>query len=150
MNIKFGTSGWRGLIAKDFTFPNVRICTRAIAEEIIRQKEHNKPVVVGYDTRFLSEHFAREAAEVCARNGMEVRFSDRDAPTPVVSHEVIKSQEIGVDAYKLLDESAEVIPPGSDCLLFLPHLMLGERAPYWDEHLRGGLLAKNVIAGTEK
>jgi len=60
------------------------------------------------------------------------------------AQEVAKSKETGVDAYKLLDQSADSIPPGSDGLLFLPHLMIGERAPYWDEHLRGGLLGLGV------
>ena len=95
MTIKFGTSGWRGLIAKDFTFPKLRICTQAIAEEIFRQKEHNKPVIVGYDTRFLSENFAVTAAQILASNGLEVRLSDRDVPTPVVAHEIIRSSAAG-------------------------------------------------------
>ena len=95
MTIKFGTSGWRGLIAKDFTFPNLRICVQAIAEEIFRQKDHNKPFIVGYDTRFLSEHFAKEAAHILANNGLEVLFSDRDVPTPVVAHQIIQSQAAG-------------------------------------------------------
>jgi xylulokinase len=58
--------------------------------------------------------------------------------------EVRKAEETGVDAYALLDSEAEKVPPGSDCLVFLPHLMVGERAPYWDEHLRGGLLGLGV------
>jgi sugar (pentulose or hexulose) kinase len=60
------------------------------------------------------------------------------------AQEVARSRETGVDAYKLLDDSAASIPPGSDGLLFLPHLMIGERAPYWDDHLRGGLLGLGV------
>lgn len=52
--------------------------------------------------------------------------------------------DLGEDAYKLLDGEAERVPPGSDGLIFLPHLMVGERAPYWDEHLRGGLLGLTV------
>jgi xylulokinase len=55
-----------------------------------------------------------------------------------------RSEETGVDAYALLDKEAEKVPPGSDGLVFLPHLMVGERAPYWDEHLRGGLLGLGV------
>lgn len=91
MAIKFGTSGWRGLIADDFTFPNLRIITQAIAEEIFKRKEHNKHVVIGYDTRFLSENFALESARILANNGIEVRFSDRDVPTPVVAFETIRT-----------------------------------------------------------
>jgi len=55
-----------------------------------------------------------------------------------------RADETGVDAYALLDGEAEKVPPGSDGLVFLPHLMVGERAPYWDEHLRGGLLGLGV------
>ncbi len=55
-----------------------------------------------------------------------------------------KAEETGEDAYKLLDGMAEKVPPGSDGLIFMPHMMVGERAPYWDEHLRGGLLGITV------
>ncbi len=95
MAIKFGTSGWRHLMAEEFTFPNLRICTQAIAEEIFKQKNHNKPIIVGYDTRFLSEHFAKESAQILANNGMEVRLSGRDVPTPVVAFEIIRAQAAG-------------------------------------------------------
>ncbi|MCB4757658.1 MAG: phosphoglucomutase/phosphomannomutase family protein [Elusimicrobia bacterium] len=95
MSIKFGTSGWRDVMADRFTFANLRLCTQAIAEEIYRQRNHNKPVVVGYDTRFLSEHFAKEAAQVLANNSMEVHLSVRDTPTPVVAFEIIRSQAAG-------------------------------------------------------
>lgn len=89
MTIKFGTSGWRDIIADGFTFPKLRICTQAIAEQIYKEKKHNKPFVVGYDTRFLSEKFAMEAARILANNGMEVLFSDRDVPTPVVAFSIL-------------------------------------------------------------
>ena len=91
MTIKFGTSGWRDIIAEGFTFPNLRICSQAIAEQIFKEKNHNRPVVVGYDTRFLSEKYADEVARIFANNGMEVRFSDRDVPTPVVSFEILRA-----------------------------------------------------------
>jgi phosphoglucomutase len=90
--IKFGTSGWRDIIAEGFTFPNLRICVQAIAEQIYREKNHNKPVVVGYDTRFFSEVFAEEAAKILSNNGMEVRFSNRDVPTPVVAFQILTTQ----------------------------------------------------------
>ncbi len=92
MAIKFGTSGWRDIIADGFTFPNLRICVQAIAEQIYRDKNHNKPVIVGYDTRFFSDVFAEEAARILANNGMEVRFSDRDVPTPVVAFQILAAQ----------------------------------------------------------
>lgn len=95
MTIKFGTSGWRDIIAQEFTFPNVRICSQAIAERIFKEKNHNSPIIVGYDTRFLSEQFAAEAARVFASNGMEVRMSNRDVPTPVVAFSIIHLKAAG-------------------------------------------------------
>lgn len=92
MAIKFGTSGWRDIIAEGFTFTNLRICVQSIAEQIYKDKNHNKPVIVGYDTRFFSEVFAEEAARILANNGFEVRFSDRDVPTPVVAFEILRSE----------------------------------------------------------
>lgn len=92
MAIKFGTSGWRDIIAEGFTFANLRICVQAIAEQIYKDKNHNKPVVVGYDTRFFSDVFAEEAARILANNGYEVRFSDRDVPTPVVAFHILTAQ----------------------------------------------------------
>src|SRR5574340_820692 len=68
--IKFGTSGWRGVIADDFTFSRVRAVTQAIADHLAAQGLKDKGVVIGYDTRFHSERFALEAARVFAANGM--------------------------------------------------------------------------------
>ena len=75
--IKFGTSGWRGLIARDFTFENVRLATQGIAEYLKGPEggapsHPSKTVIVGYDTRFLGREFALAAVEVLAANGVEV------------------------------------------------------------------------------
>ena len=67
--IKFGTDGWRGIIADDFTFENVRRVAGAIAAYVLRHEDATRGVVVGYDTRFLSQHAARVAAEVIAGGG---------------------------------------------------------------------------------
>ena len=88
--IQFGTSGWRDIIAENFTFANVRLVTRAIAEYLLSQGRPESGVVVGYDTRFLSEAFAAEAAAVLAAHGVQVFLCDRDAPTPVVAYEVVR------------------------------------------------------------
>ena len=69
VKIKFGTSGWRGVIADDFTFDRVRIVTQAIADHITAQGLKEKGVLVGYDTRFLSERFAAEAVHRRATGG---------------------------------------------------------------------------------
>jgi phosphoglucomutase len=93
--IRFGTSGWRGIIADDFTFARVRVVTQAIAEHLIAQGLKEKGVIVGYDTRFLSERFALEAARVLAAAGIRAILSNRDVPTPVVSYEIIRRKAAG-------------------------------------------------------
>src|SRR6266704_2473874 len=101
--IKFGTSGWRGLIARDFTFDNVRLATQGIADflnsEIRNPKSpifNRKPVVIlGHDTRFLGREFSQAAAEVLAANGLIPLLCNRDAPTPVIAHTIRNRQAIG-------------------------------------------------------
>jgi phosphoglucomutase len=86
--IHFGTSGWRGVIAQDFTFPNVQLASAAIAYYLLSNS--TKPrVVVGYDTRFLSEKFAEAAAETLASHGVETFSSQRPDPTPALAYEII-------------------------------------------------------------
>ena len=88
-SIKFGTSGWRGLIARDFTFDNVRLATQAIAEYLNSlQTPASKTVIMGYDTRFLGREFSLAAAEVLAANGLAPLLCNRDAPTPVIAHTI--------------------------------------------------------------
>lgn len=84
--IKFGTDGWRGLIAKDFTFANVCKVTRAIASYLENAYSKDRPVLVSYDTRFLADQFAHTAAEILADLGWTVKVVDRDCPTPVIAY----------------------------------------------------------------
>jgi alpha-D-glucose phosphate-specific phosphoglucomutase len=93
--IKFGTSGWRGVIADDFTVARVRVVTQAICDHLSSQGLKDKGVVVGYDTRFLSERFAEEAVRVLAANGIHAYLSNRDVPTPTVSFEIIRRKAAG-------------------------------------------------------
>ncbi|MDE2059309.1 MAG: phosphoglucomutase/phosphomannomutase family protein [candidate division NC10 bacterium] len=93
--IRFGTSGWRDIIADTFTFANVRLVARAIAEHLLAEGIDQPYVVVGYDTRFLSEAFAAETAAVLAAHGVRVWLTDRDVPTPVVAYEVIRRGAAG-------------------------------------------------------
>ncbi len=93
--IKFGTSGWRGVIADDFTFSRVRAVTQAIADHLVAQGLKDKGVVVGYDTRFLSERFAPESVRVFAANGIRSYLSNRDVPTPAVAFEIIRRKAAG-------------------------------------------------------
>jgi phosphoglucomutase len=85
--IKFGTSGWRGIIGEDFTFQNVRLASQGIANYLKNEKIANKAVIIGYDTRFLSEKFALESAKVFSSNKIMTYLSSRDAPTPAISLE---------------------------------------------------------------
>ncbi|TSA16578.1 phosphoglucomutase/phosphomannomutase family protein, partial [bacterium] len=83
--IKFGTDGWRGLIAADFTFDNVAKVALATANYFKRHKRIRNGVVIGYDTRFLSREFAETTAEVLANRGIKVILSDKVSSTPMVS-----------------------------------------------------------------
>jgi phosphomannomutase len=87
--IKFGTDGWRGIIADDFTFANVRLAARAVAEYLIQTGLDKKGLIIGYDTRFASADFAKAAAEDIARSGTRVYLCDKAAPTPVISYGVL-------------------------------------------------------------
>jgi phosphoglucomutase len=93
--IKFGTSGWRGVIADDFTFNRVRTAVQAIADHLTAGGLKDKGVVVGYDTRFMSERFAAEAVKVLAANGIRSFLSNRDVPTPAVAFDIIRRKAAG-------------------------------------------------------
>ena len=101
--IKFGTSGWRGLIAKDFTFDRVRLTTQAIADflKAERRKKSSpltklKPsIIIGHDARFLGRDFSLAVAEVLKANGFTALLCDRDTPTPVISHTVRMRKALG-------------------------------------------------------
>jgi phosphoglucomutase len=91
MMIRFGTSGWRGLMGEEFTFHNVRVVIQAIANHL-KQKFAGEPIslVIGYDTRFLSERYAQEAARLLSKNSISVFLADRDAPSQALALQVIK------------------------------------------------------------
>ncbi len=85
MQIKFGTDGWRGIIARDFTFENLSLVAQATMDYLNREGLGNKGLIIGYDRRFLSRDFARRVAEIAAGNGINVRLTEDFAPTPAVS-----------------------------------------------------------------
>ena len=93
--IKFGTDGWRAIIAEDYTFANVARCAQGVADYLQEAGTAGRGLVVGYDTRFLSREFAETVASVCAGNGIRVYLSDSAAPTPVVSFNVLAQQAAG-------------------------------------------------------
>jgi alpha-D-glucose phosphate-specific phosphoglucomutase len=86
--VKFGTDGWRGIIADDFTYANVRVAARAIAHYVIEHEDAKAGVCVGYDTRFGSKSFARVVAEVLAGAGIPVALASKVTPTPELSFAV--------------------------------------------------------------
>jgi len=93
--IKFGTSGWRGVIADDFTFTNVRMVTQSIAEHLLSEGLQGRGVVVGYDTRFLSEAFAHQVAKILAGNDIPAFLCLHETPTPTISYEIIRRKAGG-------------------------------------------------------
>jgi alpha-D-glucose phosphate-specific phosphoglucomutase len=93
--IKFGTSGWRGILAEDFTLENVRIVTQAIADYLRAEKVGGQGLVVGHDSRFFGEKFARETARVLAGSEIPTYLCKRDTPTPVIAYEIMRRGTAG-------------------------------------------------------
>jgi phosphomannomutase len=93
--IRFGTDGWRGIIAEDFTFANARIVAHAIARYVVRGEDARKGVLIGYDHRFASDRIAAAAAEVISATGTPVWLTDKPCPTPAISLLVRQRQAAG-------------------------------------------------------
>ena len=121
--IKFGTDGWRGRIADDYTFDNVRRCAQGFASFIQNKGLAAQGVVIGYDKRFQAEFFAAAAAEVLAANGIHAWLTDGATPTPTISYAVVDKQAggaINITAshnppwdcgFKVRDANGGAIPP---------------------------------------
>ena len=95
MTIRFGTDGWRGIIAEDYTFENVRLCAQGTSDYIKDQGQASRGLVVGYDTRFASEAFASAVAEVSAANWVTTFLCNRAAPTPAIAYNVVSRDAAG-------------------------------------------------------
>src|SRR5512137_1364529 len=93
--IKFGTDGWRGMIAEDYTFENVRRAAQGYASYMLSQGRQGDWIVVGHDKRFASETFAAAVAEVLAGNGFGVYLTDGATPTPVIAYAVVDKKATG-------------------------------------------------------
>ncbi|MEX1310419.1 MAG: phosphoglucomutase/phosphomannomutase family protein, partial [Candidatus Sulfomarinibacteraceae bacterium] len=93
--LKFGTSGWRGVIGREVTFRNVRVVTSALIDTLHADGANGEFVVIGFDTRMLSEKFARAAAELIASADVPVKLAIRDVPSPVLAAAV---SELGASA----------------------------------------------------
>jgi phosphomannomutase len=94
-DIKFGTDGWRGLIADDFTFANVRRVGNAIANYVHKHEDPKKGLLIAYDTRFGSRRFAEAISETVAASGINVQLADDYTPTPALSYAVKKHGAAG-------------------------------------------------------
>src|SRR5262245_44065601 len=86
--IRFGTSGWRAVLADEFTFGNARRVVTAIARVLEEDGNRGKTVLVGYDTRFLADRFASEAARILRSHGFPAEMAARPVPTPVLAFEI--------------------------------------------------------------
>ena len=97
--LKFGTDGWRGRIAEDYTFDNLRRCAAGYADWLLSEAKRTKTkrpvVVIGHDKRFQSEDFAASAAEVLAGHGVKVLLTDGATPTPVIAYAVKAKKALG-------------------------------------------------------
>jgi len=121
--IRFGTDGWRGVIAEDYTFENVRRCAQGFASYLKEKGKQGQWVVVGHDKRFDSEFFAAAVAEVLAGNGLKVHLTDGATPTPVIAFSVVNKQACGAvnitashnpgtdNGFKVRDEHGGAIDP---------------------------------------
>lgn len=89
MVIRFGTDGWRGVIADDFTFANLSICAQGTANYLKETGQSSRGIVIGYDTRFGSESFAKTAARIFVANGIPTLLCDRVASTPAISYNLV-------------------------------------------------------------
>ena len=89
MTIKFGTDGWRAVISETFTFGNLRLVAQAIADFVREQNNNDPSVIIGFDTRFLSDRYAAEVARVMAANQITSWLARADTPTPTISHSVV-------------------------------------------------------------
>ncbi len=114
-SIKFGTSGWRAIVAEDFTVQNVRIVCQGIAQYLRQQKVGQQGMIIGYDARFLGERFAKVVAEVMAAHGIPCLLCDRDTPTPTISYHVINRKLAGG-----INISASHNPPEWNGIKFTP------------------------------
>jgi phosphomannomutase len=95
ISLRFGTDGWRGILAEDFTFENARIVAHAIARYVIRGEDARKGVLIGYDHRFASDRIAAAAANVISATGTPVWLTDKPCPTPAISLLVRQRQAAG-------------------------------------------------------
>ena len=116
MAIKFGTDGWRAIMAEDFTFKNVEIVVQGVANYLKGAELPGEGIVIGYDNRFLSPEFAQRAAEVLMGNGIKVFVCESAMPTPVTAYAVVEEKAQGALMF-----TASHNPPAYNGVKFIPH-----------------------------
>ena len=154
--IKFGTDGWRGMIAEDYTFNNVRRCAQGFASYLLSLDHKGARVVIGHDKRFASENFAAAAAEVLAANGFYVLLTNGPTPTPVISHAVVVRKAVGAinitashnpptdNGFKVRDENGGAIAPEGLKKIedLIPDDISGVKLMTFSEAEKAGLITK--------
>jgi alpha-D-glucose phosphate-specific phosphoglucomutase len=154
--ITFGTSGWRGILCEDFVFENVKVVTQAIADHVTAQGDRDKGLIVGYDSRFMGERFAREAARILTGAGIKTFLCRRDTPTPVIAFEILRRKTAGAINFTASHNPSEyngikfspawggpALPETTRDIEERANAMLGEvcyKERPLDEALRAGLL----------
>lgn len=113
--VKFGTSGWRAIVADEFTFENVRLVAQAIADHMKAEGTAEMGIIIGYDARFMSEDFAEEAARVMCANEIRVFLCDRETPTPTIAYEILRKKTGGA-----INFTASHNPPEYNGIKFSP------------------------------
>lgn len=145
MDIKFGTDGWRGIIAEDFTFANLRRVSAGVAKYINDEGLAARGVIIGRDTRFLAEEFSRTAADVLTNAGIKVYITKDAMPTPVTAQSILAKKAAGAvmltashnppayNGFKFIPEYAGPATPAiTDRITrLIPHFV--EKAPGRDE-----------------
>ena len=114
--IKFGTDGWRDIIADNFTFENVRLVAFAIGKHLIDSKQSQKGIFIGFDNRFLSEDFALQAGYALSSLGIKIFLSKESVPTPITAFMVL---DLKLDGAIMITASHN--PPKYNGIKFIPH-----------------------------
>jgi phosphomannomutase len=158
--ITFGTDGWRGVIAEEYTFDNVRRCAQGYASYMLEKEKAGQWIVVGYDKRFSSEHFAAAVAEVLAGNGFKVYLTDGATPTPVIAYAVVDKGACGAvnitashnpptdNGFKVRDETGGAIDPEGLLRIesLIPNDIADVRRSTFNEAAKAGAIVKFVAA----
>ncbi|MGD0613378.1 MAG: phosphoglucomutase/phosphomannomutase family protein [Anaerolineales bacterium] len=154
--IHFGTDGWRGVIAEDYTFDNVRRCAQGFASYLLEKGDQGLPVVVGHDKRFDSEFFAASVAEVLVANGLKVFLTDGATPTPVIAYSVVDKKACGAvnitashnpgtdNGFKVRDNHGGAIDPQGLKRIeaLIPEDVKGVKRKPYSEARQAGLIVK--------